>query len=271
MRKLILTAAASGLALLIAGCGPEAEQDAQNEAAAGLGMNAMMADPSKPFAEAELQMNERMMSAVGVNVGDSWVRKMIEHHRGAVDMSRDVLELNPSAHVAQMAQETIDTQTREIAELEKLIQQGQPDPQSAALYRPTIEQMHSTMMAASGSDLSETFHRKMLVHHRGAVALSDIALANGVTGAVRAQVEKTRASQLKEIAMIEAMLRGEPAPAAAATEPAASATREPPAASTARETPPAPKPAPAKPAPAKSEPAEPAPDPHAGHDMNNMQ
>ncbi len=48
-------------------------------------------------------------------------------------------------------------------------------------------------MAATGADLSETYLRKMLAHHQGAVAMSDIALANGATGAVRAQIEKTRA------------------------------------------------------------------------------
>jgi hypothetical protein len=39
---------------------------------------------------------------------------------------------------------------------------------------------------------------------------SRLALANGATGAVRTQIEKTRASQQAEIGMVEAMLRGEP-------------------------------------------------------------
>ncbi len=97
--------------------------------------------------------------------------------------------------------------------------------------------------------------------------MSDVALANGATGAVRAQIEKTKATQQREIALVEAMLRGEPmtaAPAGPAAQPAPATPKptEPRAA--------APKPAPARPAPAKPEPAEPAPDPHAGHDMNNM-
>ena len=70
--------------------------------------------------------------------------------------------------------------------------------------------MHQKMMAASGSDVSQTYMRKMLEHHKGAVAMSDVALANGVTGTLRSQIQKTRADQQKEIAMVEAMLRGEP-------------------------------------------------------------
>lgn len=242
-------------------CG-SADQPAENGAAND--MNMMMADASNPFAQSELAMDRAMMAAVGVNPADSWVRKMIEHHRGAVEMSRIVLTLNPSADVAKMAQMTIDMQGKEIADLEKLVATGNPDAASAELYRPAATQMHSAMMAATGADSSETYLRKMLAHHQGAVAMSDIALANGATGAVRAQIEKTKAAQQKEIAMVEAMLRGEPMPSAQAAEP------KPPAAAAAPARPaPAAKPAPAKPKPPAPAPP-PAPDPHAGHDMNTM-
>ena len=264
MRKLTLTAAASGLALVIAACGQEAAQNGQNEVAAN-DMNAMMADPNNPFAHAEMQMNDKMMAAVGINAGDTWVRKMIEHHRGAVEMSRQVLTLSPPANVAEMAQMTIDKQGKEITALEKLVASGTPNPASSELYRTASATMHDAMMAAKGADVSETYLRKMVEHHKGAVALSDVALANGATGAVRAQVEKTRADQLKEIAHLEAMLRGEAHQTAMASEARASATAARPA---------APEPAaPAEkraPAPAKPK-AEPAPDPHAGHVMNNSQ
>lgn len=130
--------------------------------------------------------------------------------------------------------------------------------------------MHSAMMAATGVNLSETYLRKMLAHHRGAVAMSDVALANGATGAIRAQVEKIRADQQMEVEMVEAMLRGEPTAdmtAAPAERPMASQTAKTgasPAASRSS--------APAKPAPspAKTKPATPASDPHNGMDMNSI-
>lgn len=259
MRKALFCLSALALVSTLSACG--GREEAANNVMAGNDLNAMMPD-SGPFADVEMRMNDAMMTAVGTNAGDSWVRKMIEHHKGAVEMSRLVLTMNPGDHVAQMANSTIENQTKEIADLEKLVAQGTPDPASAALYRPSMEQMHNAMMAVTGADLSETFHRKMLEHHKGAVALSDVALANGVTGTVRAQVEKTKADQQKEIGMIEAMLSGEPAPAASTASEAAP--------STAAKKPTASKPAPAKPAPAKPKAPEPAPDPHAGHDMNNM-
>ena len=196
----------------LAACGSQADnQVAANETAMDANMatgNSMQM--SEPFAEAEMRMDEQMMAAVGSDVGQNWLKKMIVHHQGAIDMSRIVLDQNPTADVAKMARETIAKQGKEIEDLQKLVQEGAPDQRSAELYRPAMMDMHQKMMAASGSDVSQTYMRKMLEHHKGAVAMSDVALANGVTGTLRSQIQKTRADQQKEIAMVEAMLRGEP-------------------------------------------------------------
>ena len=263
MKKTLLMSAASAMALLIAACGTN-EEAARNDAA-GNDMNAMMADPSNPFAQSEMQMNERMMAAVGINAGDTWVRKMIEHHRGAIDMSRQVLTLSPAANVAEMAQMTIDKQGKEITALEGLVASGTPNPASSELYRTASTTMHDAMMAAKGANVSETYLRKMLEHHKGAVALSDVALANGASGAVRAQIEKTRADQLKEIAHLEAMLRGEAHQTAMASEPRASTTAARPASpksAPAEKAKAAPQPAPKRPPAKTTPPAEPKADPN---------
>ena len=95
------------------------------------------------------------------------------------------------------------------------------------------------------------------------VALSDVALANGATGEVRAKAAKTKSDQQKEAEMISAMLRGEDmpeeeaspvaaAPGAPAARPTAAATR---AAATSRK----------REAPTPAQTA----DPRAGHTMNN--
>lgn len=260
MIKILTSMSALALVTTMSAC---SRSEAPAENAAMNDMNAMSPDASNPFAESEMKMDQAMATAVGSNAADNWVRKMIEHHRGAVDMSRIALAGGITGDVAKMAQLTIDNQGKEITTLEKLIATGAPDPASAGLYKPASMTMHTGMMGAKGADLAETYLRKMLAHHQGAVAMSDVALANGATGAVRAQVEKTKADQQMEVAMVEAMLRGEPmmtmAPATATPEPAKvtakpTATAKPVAA----ETPPKPKS------------PEPAADPHAGHDMNNM-
>ena len=92
--------------------------------------------------------------------------------------------------------------------------------------------------------------------------MSDIALANGATGAVRAQVEKTKSDQQMEVAMVEAMLRGEPMMDMSATPAGGDAAMSAPKPTSAA------KPAPAAPATPKA--PKPAPDPHAGMNMTNL-
>ena len=208
MKRRMLNGTAVALGLLLAACG-SGNEGTENVAAGGEDMNAMAADPNNPFAQSEMQMNERMMAAVGTDVGDSWVRKMIEHHQGAIDMSQIVLQQNPTADVAEMARMTVEKQGKEIEDLRKLVKQGSPNAQSAELYRPAMTQMHQAMMAAKGANVSETFMRKMLEHHKGGVTMSDVALQNGVSGTLRQQVQKTRDDQQKEAEMVEAMLGGQ--------------------------------------------------------------
>lgn len=213
-----------------------------------------------PYAESEMAMDKAMKDAVGVDAADTWVKKMIAHHEGAIDMSRIALGLEPTVDVAKMALMTIDQQGAEIEALKALARNGAADSASARLYDAAMTEMHGEMMAASGATPSETYLAKMLAHHRGAVAMSDIALANGVSGAVRAQIEKTRAEQLKEVGMVEAMLRSEPM---AMQTPVRSDTFPPaPIAKSAAPTAAATKPAPAKAATPKTAP-EPAEVPEA--------
>ena len=208
MKRRMLNGTAVAVGLLLTACGSGGE-GTQNEVPANDAATATAADSSNPFAQSEMQMNERMMAAVGTDAGDSWAKKMIEHHQGAIDMSRIVLEQNPSADVAMMARETIEKQQKDIGDIRKLVKEGAPNQQSGELYRPPMMDMHQKMMAAKGADVSETFLRKMLEHHKGAVAMSDVALQNGVAGALRQQVQKTRDDNQRDSAMIEAMLAGQ--------------------------------------------------------------
>lgn len=211
MRRASLTSGALALIALLPGCSGKKDKDVTPEQQ----MNAIM-EATSPFAGAEIRMDNAMTRAVGVNVGDSWVRKMIEHHRGAIAMARQTLAMDPDAHLAAMARATIDEGTHEIADLQKLTVQGPRNRASADLYQPALDKMHQAMMAAGGKSLSQTYHLKMLEHHRGAVAMSDVALGNGVTGALRGEVEKVKAHHLTQVRMIEAMLGNEAGPRARA-------------------------------------------------------
>lgn len=73
---------------------------------------------SNPYGPAEMKMHERMMGAAGADATETWVRKMIEHHRGGVETSQIVLRESRDPKVRQMASKTITDQNREIGELQ---------------------------------------------------------------------------------------------------------------------------------------------------------
>lgn len=262
--------ASTGLALLLASCGSGADETPAPDATASADMG--MNDPNNPFAAAEMAMNDKMITAIGADVSDTWIKQMIEHHRGALAMSEVVLERTPTPEVHAMAKDTIAKQGKEIEDLTKLLSKSSADPASLEPYKPANMAMHEAMMAAKGADVSETYLRKMREHHRGAVAFSDVVLAKGATGRVRAAAQKIKTDQSKEIAMIEAMLAGEPMPmASSAPEPAARRADPAPAAKPSASTPtPEKAAAPAKPTtlkPAPTPTATPTTDPHAGMKM----
>ena len=228
MKRLIPASAAIALAVALASCGASKEATQAPEAAGT--ETAVAADATNPFADAETAMNEKMMAAVGADVGDNWARKMIEHHRGAIDISRIMLDQDPTPDVAMMAREGIEKQQKDMEDIRKLLKDGGTDQKSAELYRPAMMEMRRKMMAAKGADASETYVRKMLEHHRGAVAMADVALRNGVSGALREQVRKTRDGNMKDAEMVEAMLAGksyQEAMAASGAKSAAQAKAEP--------------------------------------------
>lgn len=79
-------------------------------------MSKMMA--GNPYGQAEMDMHQKMMAAKQGDAAEMWTRKMIEHHRGAVAMSRVAVRDAKDAQTRQMAQMTITKQEKDIAELQ---------------------------------------------------------------------------------------------------------------------------------------------------------
>jgi len=229
VKSLLLTSTFAA-ALLLGACGrddgPAGAEADSNAAANGMMANGMMANGmmdgmdgamandmmamSGPFADTERSMHRTMMAAVGADLSDSWVKKMIAHHEGAVAMARAYLAQAGADNAAAkaIARKTIDKQTREIAELRKLEKSGASDASSAQPYRDAEMQMMRAMMDARRDDVDESFLRKMLAHHKGGIALSDVVISRGTDQAVKAKAQKTAEDQRKESGEIEKTLAG---------------------------------------------------------------
>ncbi len=81
-------------------------------------MMAMKNDPNNPYGATEMDMHKKMMMAKAGLPSELWTRKMIEHHRGAIAMSRVALEKATDKQTRNMAQMTITAQTREISKMQ---------------------------------------------------------------------------------------------------------------------------------------------------------
>ncbi|TFI58445.1 DUF305 domain-containing protein [Sphingomonas parva] len=243
MTKTKTMTAATAVLMLLAGCGADAgtENNQQRVAAANeqksADHNSMAMDPNNPYAQAEMQMHERMMAAQGQNAAETFVRKMIEHHRGGIAMSEVLIAQGGEPAVLEKARKTSADQQKEIQELERMLQGGVSGNSPANPYAEGEKKMHDLMMAATGANPSETWLRKMIEHHKGAVQMSQMVVEQGGNPQVAAVARKTADKQTKEIAELERMLAGGGTTAAAGTAspPETAAKAEP------RETSPAPK------------------------------
>ncbi|MBU3718229.1 MAG: DUF305 domain-containing protein, partial [Actinobacteria bacterium] len=64
---------------------------------------------------------ETLTTLRGAEFDVAWLKAMIAHHEGAIDMARDVLDDGDDAVTADLAQKIIDGQTAEIDRMKVLI------------------------------------------------------------------------------------------------------------------------------------------------------
>lgn len=86
------------------------------------GMGEMMKNtPANPYAEAGMAMHHKMM-VVGADASETWARQMIEHHRGAIAMSKIAMTNSKDKEVRTMAQKDIAMQEKDVASLQSWLQ-----------------------------------------------------------------------------------------------------------------------------------------------------
>lgn len=103
--------------------------------------------------------------------------------------------------------ENVDTETAAATDAV----QTQPNAGGAAAsmagpqtpYTPSEQQMHQAMMQAHGADPQETFALKMIEHHRGGIAMSEVLMQQNPDPKLRQMAEKTMTMQRQEISELE--------------------------------------------------------------------
>ena len=82
-----------------------------------------------------------------------------------------------------------------------------------AAFAASEAAMHAGMASASGETLDEAYIAKMVEHHRGAVAMADVALAQSRDPEIRRMARAVKDTQTREIAEMRAWTpAAQPAP-----------------------------------------------------------
>ena len=151
-------------------------------------------------------MNSMMDKMKGVpTTGDfdiDFANMMIEHHKGAIEMSEQELKSGKDDKIKSMAQQIITTQTAEIDKLKDFVANYKPSgmKHGEGELQKSMSDMESKMHNnAMTGDTDKDFATMMVLHHEEAVTMSKKELTNGMSIQLKKMAQKTITTQSQEI------------------------------------------------------------------------
>lgn len=143
----------------------------------------LLSDESKHYLCCYYQILDEMIQGITTakltqSISRNFIVQMIPHHRAAVRMSRNILEVSDDTNLRRLAQRIITRQSQGIETMESLVDGcGQlVNPQmDLRLYQRRMDlvfrEMFTQMGAApEGNRLNAVFLQQMILHHRGRCA-----------------------------------------------------------------------------------------------------
>lgn len=160
-----------------------------------------------PMVQIMDEMSDNMDKMTMTNDPDhDFAMMMKEHHKGAIDMANYELMHGDDAELKDMAQEIIEKQQMEIAELEAFMEGHtvQPDEEDGMAFMEASERAMDKMdfrvkRQYLNDDTDHDFAALMIHHHRSAVEMAEAELKYGHEEELIEMAKMMKEDQLKEI------------------------------------------------------------------------
>jgi uncharacterized protein (DUF305 family) len=152
----------------------------------------------------------------GKNYDIAWLSQMIEHHRGAVEMSQMCVKNCLDKDIKAAAQKIINAQDKEILTMKTWLKtwyKATPDPKQMALMKADMKPMMDTSMSGmqpmAGHTMAtdRSFLEGMIPHHQHAVAMGKDASKRALRPELRKFGQTVVNDQSKEIKQYEGWLK----------------------------------------------------------------
>jgi uncharacterized protein (DUF305 family) len=146
---------------------------------------------------------------------------MIEHHRGAIQMSDAEARAGKDTTMKAKAESISAKQTKEIEKINGLMQKlmaamkGAATKPGAADFQKgmtaAMEKMQTDMgQMKSGEDIDHQFASLMIIHHQGAIDMAETELAHGTHEEAKSVAKQTITDSKKDMEELKAWLSSHP-------------------------------------------------------------
>lgn len=174
------------------------------------GMSANMPAETKKMMMPMHNMMQKMMDMeMSGDVDHDFAHMMIEHHKGAIDMSKAVLQSGDDAKIRSIAEKSIAKQQKEIDQLSTHTKkeattgtsQSTAGKELMATMDDTMEEMKK--IEYSG-DADHDYAHLLIQHHKDAIEMAKVEVQHGKDAQLKAMAQKMIEDQTKEISELEA-------------------------------------------------------------------